>query len=151
MLQPLHADQALQTAASAVLFATWKKDVHAAAPTGEGHVLKQPRYEVRPQALPLIDEDKRHLLYLDRHHACIVMTSVISRIDRMESVFHRPSGYHIRVHLVLPLEIADVLSLAVPLVQIDFQSYSTATEAFQSSQIPSKIRFPLRCCRKDSQ
>ena len=78
--------------------ATKKKSLQAAAPTGKGHVFKQPRYEVRPQPLPLIDQEKRHLLYLNRHHASIVMTSVVSRIDRMESVFHGPGGYHIRVH-----------------------------------------------------
>ncbi|MBY3079799.1 hypothetical protein HFO68_17625 [Rhizobium laguerreae] len=41
----------------------------------------------------------------------------------MESIFHRPGGYHIRVHQDPALGDADVLSLAVLLAQIASQSY----------------------------
>jgi len=51
------------------------------------------------------------------------MPTIIPGVDRMESIFHRPGGYHIRVHQGPALGDADVLSLAVPLVQIALQSY----------------------------
>ena len=48
------------------------------------------------------------------------MAAIISRIDRMESIFHRPGGYHIRVHQDPAPGGADVASPAVPTVQIAF-------------------------------
>jgi hypothetical protein len=82
----------------AIGIAVRKKTVQAATPAIKRNVLEQPRYQARSKSLPLIDEEEWHPLDFDRHHACIVMATIIPRIDRMESVFHRPGGYHIRVH-----------------------------------------------------
>ena len=83
----------------------------------ERGVFKQPRYEVRPQPLPLIDQEKRHLLYLNRHHASIVMTSVVSASIAWNPFSTAQAAIISAFIKVLLSEIADEPSLAVPLVQ----------------------------------
>ena len=86
-----------------------KKSLQAAAPARKGNVCEQPGYETRSRTLPLINEEERHPLYLDRDHDGIVMATITPRTDRMESVFHRPGGYHIGVHQGPALGEADVV------------------------------------------
>jgi hypothetical protein len=94
---------------------------------------------VRPQPLPLIDQEKRHLLYLNRHHASIVMTSVVSASIAWNPFSTAQAAIISAFNKVLLSEIADEPSLAVPLVQMIGSPRGTATEAFRSSQIRSKI------------
>ncbi|MBB3447135.1 hypothetical protein FHT93_007033 [Rhizobium sp. BK379] len=79
------------------------------------------------------------------------MTSVVSRIDRMESVFHGPGGYHIRVHQGPAFGDRGRAISRRPARAMICSPRGTATTPLQSSQIRSKIQFPLRCCQKDSQ